>query len=532
MPTVPTYERPQVQEQSLPGARFQEQAPIEAFGGGQGAAQVTQAASGIADTFTSIAAEEKKKADEVFQVSAKAKLSDLSTSIAVETSKLKGKDAGQAQEFAQKAYQDGVAEIQKDAANRDQRVGLQHIANHYWEGTNKHIQIHTASEFEKYDDNETKAFLSSSQNAVRLNPTDPQRVAFELSQQRDEVEKWATRKGIPLDSPQFKEALGETLSQTHANVIGGMLDAGNENGAKHYFETHRDDFTEQGKKDALSSFRHYEIDQNAEKKRQADILAQQQIKTQNAFLVKLANNELSTKDILNSNLDPFGSGGKETFIKLMQADDRKTDPGDWNDIFQRIHLPDGDPNKLQDENELNKLVINGTLGRKDLPFMREEILGTHTEEGKNRAAMLAGLHKVAEQALSKKNPLLGIQDPQGEENLLGFTKFARDAIQAKIRAGESYMPLLDPTSKDWLGRSIGQFARSPTEIIRDMTKFSPGTSTSQPLAPAQPNTLNATPQNSGTGAVVPSMGGDTKLASPRKPGETAGEYLKRTKGVK
>jgi hypothetical protein len=76
MPTVPRYEQ-RVGQAALPNARVSTNAPIEAFGGGQGLQQVAQAAQETLE----IVRKEREKADQLAVLEADTKAARLKTSL-------------------------------------------------------------------------------------------------------------------------------------------------------------------------------------------------------------------------------------------------------------------------------------------------------------------------------------------------------------------------------------------------------------------------------------------------------------------
>lgn len=253
-----------------------------------------------------------------------------------------------------------------------------------------------------------------------------------------------------------------------------------------------------------------EADRERIARAQKEALSKQQTSTQNEFLVKLNSNELTFEEISNSNLDPFGSGSKEQFIQMMKTRNDpearlKTDGGTFVNLFTRINLPDGDPKKIVDENELNKYVGNG-LSFPDLNRLRDEMQGKQTEAGKIESQLKNQVMDIAKGQLTKSNPLTGFRDPIGDEQMQRFMVYFLDEYSKKRKAGKTSQELLSPDSPDYLGKAISQYQRTPVQIMRDM-------------APKRSVPVDA--------AGVPVT---TPVQPPRQQGESAAAYLKRTKG--
>lgn len=220
--------------------------------------------------------------------------------------------------------------------------------------------------------------------------------------------------------------------------------------------------------------------------------------TQNQFLQKMSGGQLSAQEVLNSNLAPFGSGSKDEFINMLKAKAVKTDPALFNELFARAHLPDGNPGKIVDENQLNPYLIDQRLNIEDLGKLREEISGNKTTDGESESKLKNGLFEVAKSTLTRSNPLIGLRDPIGDENVQRFTSWFIGEYAKQRQGGKSPQQLLDPESPDYLGKRLKGYVRSPQQIMQD--------------------TLESATQSPATNAV------------PRKAGESADDYLKRAGG--
>ena len=230
-------------------------------------------------------------------------------------------------------------------------------------------------------------------------------------------------------------------------------------------------------------------------------LAKQQLEdrqkvTQNQLLQKMNGGQLSANEVLNSNLNPFGSGSKDEFINMLKAKAVKTDPALFNELFARAHLPDGSPGKIVDENQLNSYVIDQRLNIEDLSKLRGEISGNKTTDGESESKLKNGLFEVAKSTLTRSNPLIGLRDPIGDENVQRFTSWFMGEYAKQRQAGKSPQQLLDPESPDYLGKRLKSYVRTPQQIMQGV--------------------IESATQAPSTNAV------------PRKVGESAADYLART----
>lgn len=224
--------------------------------------------------------------------------------------------------------------------------------------------------------------------------------------------------------------------------------------------------------EADQELRAREVEAERLKKEQERALKESQRVTQNDFLDKLTNNQLSTREILDSNLEAFGSGSKKQFIQMLNSNlspiDRD-DPVVFQSLFDRAHLPDGDPNKLTDENELNAYLGKG-LSLNSLKNLRKEVLLKGTRSGETEANLKKSFVDLARGALVKTNPYLGIKDPVGEANYQAFSSEFFDEYEKQRKKGKTPQELLSPTSKDYLGPILFKYQNTPIQIIKNYSK--------------------------------------------------------------
>jgi len=250
---------------------------------------------------------------------------------------------------------------------------------------------------------------------------------------------------------------------------------------------------------------------------------EQQEVTQNDFLSKMVKGTLNTKTVLASNLEAFGSGSKEQFIQMLKANAERparTDPRVFRDLYERIHLSEGDPKKIVNENELNQYVIAGNVAYEDLIRLRGEISGKKTLEGQVDATLKTGFLSSIKGSITNSVPMLGKVDNIGDQKYYEAQAFVEQQIAARKKEGKSIAPLFDPKAPEFLGRQMGQFQRTSQDIMRDMSQNIQSQAISEPTPEVQP-----TPQPSALATPPPSKLPEIQ----RKPGESAADFLKRKK---
>ena len=149
--------------------------------------------------------------------------------------------------------------------------------------------------------------------------------------------------------------------------------------------------------------------------------------------------------------------------------DAKTLGPAFSNTFQRIHLPDGDPNRITDASQLYPMVNQpGGLTMDGLAKARTEIAGKGTVDGEAESAMRVQFFKNARDQISQANDTLGMKDPQGEQNNLRFMAQAYTAIEAGKKQGLTAAQIYGPDSPTYAGKSIPSFTRSAAQIMSDL----------------------------------------------------------------
>jgi len=192
----------------------------------------------------------------------------------------------------------------------------------------------------------------------------------------------------------------------------------------------------------------------------------------NSFLADMDAGKLTTKKILSENrLDSFGLGSKHQWLNMLKTHNSKkppvTKPAAFSSAFERIHLEDGDENKITNENTLNQLYIDEKITHQDLIKLRKEVQGVGTVEGRIQSSLKKSILDEARNKLVKKGPGgLPIPDPQGESIFAQFNADFMDAYQKGRDDGKGMRELLVPGGKHYLGNIIDSYSRSMPEIMK------------------------------------------------------------------
>lgn len=152
-----------------------------------------------------------------------------------------------------------------------------------------------------------------------------------------------------------------------------------------------------------------------------------------------------------------------------------TDGNTYSTLWKLTHLPDGNPNKITNPDDINQFVGTGPghITPEDALQLRHEILDANTPSGKIEAELKDQFQKVVTQSLSRANPLIGIADPKGEEQVQRFMSWFLPEYQKQRAAGKTPNDLLNPDSKDYLGKGLDALKRTPTQMLMDLRVANP-----------------------------------------------------------
>ncbi len=256
------------------------------------------------------------------------------------------------------------------------------------------------------------------------------------------------------------------------------------------------------------------IDAETTKRLEKEALEAKQKVTEGKMFSKMVEGKLTANDIDKSGIDP---DKQRVWFNMLDAENAaggkiKADPGVIVDVYQRLRLPDGDPRKINDENQINELFGKG-LDKENLKFLRDEFQGNDTMEGKAMKTLRNKVIESAESALIKANPAIGLKDPEGETQMAKFLVMFQTQYAEQKKRGKTDLELLAPDSPDYLGKYINNYSRTPKQIISDMSKnFKP-----RPAVTPSPNG----PIPEGSPSPIPKL--------TRNPGETAAQFLERKK---
>lgn len=159
---------------------------------------------------------------------------------------------------------------------------------------------------------------------------------------------------------------------------------------------------------------------------------------------------------------------------LADSKSDKTYGPAFMNVYQRIHMPDGSPEKITDPSMLYQLV-----GQKDgltvqgVDKLVTEINSRKTPEGVAESEMKKQFLKNAKAQISGADEGLKLPDPKGEELYLKWLANSLPAYEEGKKAGKTPAQLLNPESPDYIGKSIANYKRPMSEWYSDMIADKP-----------------------------------------------------------
>lgn len=167
----------------------------------------------------------------------------------------------------------------------------------------------------------------------------------------------------------------------------------------------------------------------------------------------------------------------------MQSKDSREYGTGFYKLFQGIHAPDNDPNKINTVEQIQSHVgDSGDITVAGYDKLLSEMTNKKTPEGASEGVMGAASLKVLKTQLSGEDMYPGMKDPKGEELYASALPAYFKAIEDGKKNGTPLGDLLNPSSKSWAGNAVQGLKRNPSQWYTDMASANLGPES----APAQP----------------------------------------------
>ena len=229
------------------------------------------------------------------------------------------------------------------------------------------------------------------------------------------------------------------------------------------------------------------------------VLKESQKATADSFISKLDKNELTAREVLDSNLDPTGENSKEHWLKVLKQRNTdlrepvKTVPSEFSKVLEDIRR-----GRIKSVTDIEKYyTVKGTISWEDIKELRREWDDLLTPDGRRLSDVQQTFLKGIKPQIDKSNPLLGKIDHVGAEKYAQFEMYAMRKVQEYREANKDPYDLFDQSKPDYLGKQIASFRTPITESVQRIREN---------MAPA------------------------ASKVEPRREGESAADYLKRTEG--
>lgn len=206
----------------------------------------------------------------------------------------------------------------------------------------------------------------------------------------------------------------------------------------------------------------------------------------NKLLTKLAahdadptNPPLTAQDLIDSGLGQYDDNGFQSLISVLHtrskegAQQVKTDPTTFRDLFNRIHADPGDKKRLTDEMEIqNAFGKRQKLSFADMQHLRKEFQESRTPEGARLSDTKRIFFDGIKTQITKSNLLLGKLDPDGDFQLMQYTLAANRKIEEYRKAGKDPHALFDPDNPDFLGspKMVSRYQKTMQQSIKDFSQ--------------------------------------------------------------
>lgn len=224
MPRVPEAQQ-QIRDAALPGVRVSAAGSPQSFG-----AEVGQTLSRAGLTLYQ---REIDAADHAAVMEAETAASRLQLQILGNVQKRRGKDAVDAQDYADQEFAVVEEQLSGTLSNSRQRAMFQSVVRSQREGLSRSALQHSRAELDKFETQTYQDNVAQAIDAARMHAQDPVQVAADKDILRQKVELRAQRLG--LDSDMQKAELTQHFSKLNTAVIEGLLTKGEDQRARAYY---------------------------------------------------------------------------------------------------------------------------------------------------------------------------------------------------------------------------------------------------------------------------------------------------------
>lgn len=239
MPSIPRYGQTQVRDEVAKG-EYNIKPSEEAFGGGKALAGI-EASGQLAQQVMKV----KDDLDQVAAIDAVNRLKQEKTRMMFDPKEgalaRRGKDSFDVIETYGTKYKEIGSKLETELKNDNQRKYFKKYFDQEGLELETTLSRHVFQEAEKYDDAQTEALLDNYKNDALLNYADTNAIRQSMVGIEEEVLRHASRKGMPAEW--VKQKVQSAHSKVHTGVVAAYITNDQDQLAKAYFESNKDDFT-------------------------------------------------------------------------------------------------------------------------------------------------------------------------------------------------------------------------------------------------------------------------------------------------
>lgn len=476
MPKVPTITHPTVRQAGAPNSFLTVQATPEDFGAAKARAMTQLGQSITQASNVGFDIVERQREEEITL-----QTQDLATQMETDFTEIlygqdgffrkQGRDALEAEEPTRKTLNDYIRQKSETIQNKEVRQRFLKFANAKLRNEIEPIARHSVSEQRKHFVTLSKARQGNAiDNAVNKRG-DPKEILESINDGFAAIEDAASLNG---EDPTVTATKKQTFESTlHMRVIESFGETFDVEGATAYLARVRDRIDPELRDDAVKRIQTFELGRQAqltrgiarEKEERQRIIRE----TGNRFFDKLQDGTLTVQEINASDIPALGAGGKREWMQLLAEGatrGKRTNPEVFNELFRRIHLPDGDPDKIENPDQVNQFIPQ--LSFEDTKKLRGEINGQFSPEGQQRKELRKSMFRTSRNQIAGTNTLTGIRDPKGEAL---YQQALADMLEEESRQrskGELDIDSYNPKSHKFIGRVVDQYKRSTKDMLQDM----------------------------------------------------------------
>ncbi len=208
--------------------------------GGAAAAEESGALQQTAGDIHEYAATQQQNANEMALTNLDIQASQAQTQIETKVRQMHGQDALGASDYADDAWEKTQNDLKAKAANNQQLMGLQKLLAQRESNIDNIVKTHTSQEITKFDNDQSETALQAYADEAVHNYGDPDRIEEAKDKQDATIEMLGRRQG--WSDLQIQQKKADTASLTNTAIVMRMLDHGDYDSAKDYYDDNKDGF--------------------------------------------------------------------------------------------------------------------------------------------------------------------------------------------------------------------------------------------------------------------------------------------------